>query len=100
ISSSRIQTVPESRSRTPVLALAAALCLALAALAFLRLRPKDPAPSPAYHFLTYRRGTIRMARFAPDGQTVIYSAAWEGGPFEIFNTRFGTPESRPAGVPG
>ena len=41
-----------------------------------------------------------MARFAPDGQTVVYSAAWEGGPVEIFSTRFGTPESRPVGVPG
>ena len=41
-----------------------------------------------------------MARFAPDGQTVIYSAAWEGGPVEIFSTRFGTPESRSVGVPG
>ena len=41
-----------------------------------------------------------MARFAPDGQTVVYSAAWEGGPVEIFTTRFGTPESRSVGVPG
>ena len=100
ISSSRIQTIPESRSRVPVLALAAALCLALVAIGFLLLRAKEPAPSPAYHLLTYRRGTIRMARFAPDGQTVIYSAAWEGGPFEIFSTRFGTPESRSVGIPG
>jgi Tol biopolymer transport system component len=76
------------------------LLAALAVIAFLLLHRGAPVSSPAYHLLTYRRGTIRMARFAPDGQTVVYSAAWEGGPVEIFSTRFGTPESRPAGVPG
>src|SRR5208282_3689989 len=56
--------------------------------------------APSYHLLTYRRGTIRMARFAPDGQTVVYSAAWEGRPVEVFTTRVGTPEARPVGVTG
>jgi len=49
---------------------------------------------PVYHQLTFRRGTIRMARFAPDGQTVVYSAAWEGGPVELFSTRPESPQSR------
>jgi Tol biopolymer transport system component len=74
--------------------------VALAVIAFLLLRQARPLASPVYHLLTYRRGTIRMARFAPDGQTVVYSAAWEGGPVEIFSTRVGTPESRSVGVPG
>jgi len=99
-SSSSIKAAPETRTRPTQVALAAALALAIAAIAFLLLRHNGAAPSPAYHLLTYRRGTIRMARFAPDGQTVIYSAAWEGGPVEIFSTRFGTPESRSVGVPG
>ncbi|MBZ5680026.1 MAG: protein kinase [Acidobacteriia bacterium] len=97
---SGIKPVPEVQRRRSVIALGAALVAALAAIAFLLLRNNGPAASPAYHLLTYRRGTIRMARFAPDGQTVVYSAAWEGGPVEIFSTRFGTPESRPVGVPG
>ena len=100
VSSSGIKAIPEPRSRGPVYALGAALVAALAVIAFLLLRHGAVAATPAYHLLTYRRGTIRMARFGPDGQTVVYSAAWEGGPVEIFNTRFGTPESRPAGVPG
>jgi len=100
ISSSGIKAIPQSKSRTVEIALGAALVCALAAIGYLLLRHSDPPPSPAYHLLTYRRGTIRMARFAPDGQTVIYSAAWEGGPVEIFSTRFGTPESRPMGIPG
>ena len=100
VSSSGIKVIPQPRSRGLVYALGAALVAALVVIAFLLLRHGAVAATPAYHLLTYRRGTIRMARFAPDGQTVVYSAAWEGGPVEIFNTRFGTPESRPAGVPG
>ncbi|MGB7131363.1 MAG: protein kinase [Candidatus Sulfotelmatobacter sp.] len=100
ISSSGIKTVPESHPHRTVYAMGAALLAALGVIAFLLLRHGPTVVSPAYHLLTYRRGTIRMARFAPDGQTVIYSAAWEGGPVEIFSTRFGTPESQPVGVPG
>jgi len=99
-SSAALKTVPQPKSRTVEIALGAALLCALAMIGYLLLRHIGPPPSPAYHLLTYRRGTIRMARFAPDGQTVIYSAAWEGGPVEIFSTRFGTPESRSVGVPG
>jgi Tol biopolymer transport system component len=57
-------------------------------------------PPPLYHLLTYRRGTIRMARFAPDGQTIVYSAAWEGRPTDVFTTRVGSPESRSLGLVG
>ena len=53
---------------------------------------------PAYHQLTFRHGGIRMARFAPDGKTVLYSAAWEGSPVEIFSTRPESPESRAFGL--
>ncbi len=100
ISSSGIKAVPEVRPRSTVIVLGGALAASLAVIAFLLLRGPGLHPSPAYHLLTYRRGSIRMARFAPDGQTIIYSAAWEGGPVEIFSTRYGTPESRPIGVPG
>jgi len=55
---------------------------------------------PTYHQLTFRGGTIRMARFAPDGKTIIYSAAWEGNPIELFTTRPESPESRPFGLTG
>jgi len=92
--------IPQPSSRRIVVALGAALLIALAVIAFLLLRQKGPGATAAYHLLTYRRGTIRMARFAPDGQTIVYSAAWEGGPVEIFSTRFGNPESRSVGVPG
>ncbi len=91
--------VPASRYQRALI-LAAVALLAAAVMAFLLVRHSGPPSAASYHLLTYRRGTIRMARFAPDGQTVVYSAAWEGAPVEVFTTRFGTPESRPIGVPG
>ncbi len=53
-----------------------------------------PAPeSPSFRRLTFDRGTIRDARFTPDGQSVIYSAAWEADPLRVFMTRTDSPES-------
>ena len=49
---------------------------------------------PLYHQLTFRRGTIRSARFTPNGQSVVYGAAWEGKPTELFITSPESPQSR------
>jgi len=56
---------------------------------------QDP---PLYRQITFRRGVIRSARFAPDGQTILYGAAWQGSPVEVFTARPGAPESREMGV--
>ena len=53
---------------------------------------------PSYEQLSFRRGYINHARFAPDGQSMIYSASWNGSPSEIFTTRSGVNESRPLGL--
>jgi Tol biopolymer transport system component/predicted Ser/Thr protein kinase len=57
---------------------------------------KAPAPAafPVYKPLTFRRGLVQSARFAPDGKTVIYSAAWEGKPLDLFTTRPESPQSQ------
>lgn len=52
------------------------------------------APAPTFHRLTYRRGSIASARFSPDGQTIVYGAALEGKPVELFTTRFDSTDSR------
>jgi eukaryotic-like serine/threonine-protein kinase len=52
-----------------------------------------------YQRLTFRRGYINSARFAPDGQTILYAAEWEGEPLNIFSTRPDSPESRSLGLP-
>jgi len=44
--------------------------------------------------LTFQRGNIRGARFSPDGQNVIYSAGWEGRPYEVFSSRIGDLHAR------
>ena len=56
-------------------------------------------PLPNFHQLTFRRGEVGGARFSPDGQTILYSAAWDGRPMEIFSTRTESAESRPFGLP-
>src|SRR5579862_1904698 len=55
--------------------------------------------NPTFHEVTFRNGTIWAARFAPDGQTVLYGAAWEGQPQEIFSTRADSSDSRSLGLP-
>jgi len=91
-----------SRSRWPVIALASAMvAIALIAGAYVLGKRDGLALSispPTYHQLTFRGGTIRMARFAPDGKNIVYSAAWEGNPIDLFITRPDSPESRPFGL--
>jgi eukaryotic-like serine/threonine-protein kinase len=53
-----------------------------------------PASTATFHRVTYSRGTVSAARFAPDGQTIVYSAQWEGRPLETFAIRPEYPESR------
>ncbi len=49
---------------------------------------------PLYRRMTFRRGFIMSARFAPDG-SVIYGAAWEDNQLEIFSSYQTGPEARP-----
>lgn len=53
---------------------------------------------PSFQRLTFRRGDIKNARFTPDGNTVIYSASWQGNPLELYSVRPGNPESRSLGI--
>jgi Tol biopolymer transport system component len=50
--------------------------------------------TPSYEQVTYRRGKVISARFAPDRATFVYSAAWEGRPAEVFTARFGNPDAQ------
>lgn len=103
ISSASVDAVPAAPARwarqwvivVGVLALIAAM--AIGTFVGVRIGEK---PLPSLSQLTFRNGTIRSARFAPDGKTIIYGAAWEGKPIEIFSTCIGKPESRSLGIPG
>jgi serine/threonine protein kinase len=59
-----------------------------------------PMPSPpTFQRLTYNRGYVASARFAPDGRTVVYGASWDGGPLRTYLTRLESPESTPLALP-
>jgi hypothetical protein len=81
-------------------ALAAAL-IATAAWAVVSLRRGETvAANPRLSPVTFRAGTLTAARFAPDGETIVYSAAWGVEPSALFMTRHGSVESRRLDVPG
>ncbi len=74
------------------LALAAATLAALAAIGVVAMRRPRAGP-PTYRPLTFHRGAIGGARFDSDGKTILYSAAWEGKPPQLFSTRLDSTES-------
>ena len=92
----KTQPAPATPARRPwTIAAVAALAMLAAGLAggmFIGAR-RQTTSDPVYHEVTFRRGTVYGARFGPDGQSVYYSAAWDGAPPEIFSTRTGSPES-------
>ena len=102
LSPSETGTVAPPRSsrwgRALVPGLAGALAIALGVLAVALQRPRT-VPPPSFSQLSFQRGAVWSARFAPDGQTVVYSAAWDGGPTRVYSTRLGSPESRDLGLP-
>jgi serine/threonine protein kinase len=57
-----------------------------------------PVASPAYRRLTFERGTVYSARFAPDGRSVVYGASWNGRPMDIYSTIDDSPVARPLGL--
>jgi hypothetical protein len=62
-------------------------------------RLNAPKGEVAFKRVTFRRGELRGARFAPDGDTLIYSASWEGLPPEVFIGNRRSPEARPLEIP-
>lgn len=76
----------------------AAVTILLAGVIYLTHR--KPAQEAAFRQITFRRGFVDMARFAPDGQTVLYAAHWNGEPWTVSMVSPGSPESRSLGFTG
>jgi hypothetical protein len=53
---------------------------------------------PTFKRLTFRLGNVRAARFAPDGETILYSAEWGSQSGEVFSTRTTSRGSRALGI--
>jgi eukaryotic-like serine/threonine-protein kinase len=79
------------------LALGAAVLLAGVGLGFFAAALKAPATIsaelPRFSQLTFRRGEVRAGRFAPDGQSIVYSASWDGEPLRIYAVRVERPRA-------
>jgi Tol biopolymer transport system component len=84
--------------RAPLLA--AAVIAIAAAVIFLWAKWPAPSTIPTFTRLSFRRGAVWSARFSSDGQTVVYSAAWDGRPMQLFSTRLGSREATAVGPPG
>jgi Tol biopolymer transport system component len=96
-----VRDIPRKGSWLAPALIAAAVALAAGVFGGYRAGKKAGyVPPPNYQQLTFRRGEVYSGRFAPDGQTVIYAASWDGKPVELFATRTDRPESRTFGLEG
>ncbi len=97
-----MSAVVAARSANP-LRRATILALALFALAIsylagrLSRAPKEERPV-TFARKTFQPQIIFVARFAPDGKTIVYSSALEGNVPELFSIRPEYPESRSLGL--
>jgi Tol biopolymer transport system component len=55
--------------------------------------------APSYRRLTYEQGTVYSARFAPDFRSIVYGAAWNGKPLQLFSTVGDSLLSQPLNIP-
>ena len=61
--------------------------------------PETPLP-PVFARLTFQRGFVSGARFAPDGHTIAYSATWNGNASDVYSMRLESPDARGLGLSG
>ncbi len=89
---------PRKRSLVRAALVGVAILAVLGAGMLLQKRLVKTLP-PSYQQITFGSGTIRAARFAPDGQTIVYSAAWDGSPLKLFLKHPSSPDSLPLELP-
>ena len=94
------KTGTRSRARRFIVAGALAAA-ALSAGLWLRphLQRNERVALPSWIQVGFRRGIVSSARFAPDGQTIAYSAAFDGDPSRIYSTRPSFTETRTLDLP-
>jgi len=75
-----------SRRKVTLVPWAVAAVLLVATLLLLVNQWRQKTVSPSYRRLTFEQGTVYSARFGPDFRTIVYGAAWNGKPLQIFST--------------
>jgi dipeptidyl aminopeptidase/acylaminoacyl peptidase len=94
---------PRNRKFRLLPAAIAVLLVLTAALAYFvgrRAANASRQGGASFQQLTFSQQTIFNARFAPDGRTIVYSAALQGNTPELFTVRPDFPEARPLGLRG
>jgi eukaryotic-like serine/threonine-protein kinase len=89
------------KSRTRIwagLGVLGGVLLGLALAATYQQRYSKPTEPPSFQRITFRRGDVTSAKFAP-GDNVVYSAEWDGAPSTLFAAQPGIRESRPLSLP-
>ncbi|MGA8214755.1 MAG: WD40 repeat domain-containing serine/threonine protein kinase [Candidatus Sulfotelmatobacter sp.] len=76
--------VPQLQAKIVAWGVAGMLLVATLLLLGNQWRQKTLAPS--YRRLTFEEGTVYSARFAPDFRSIVYGAAWNGKPLQLFST--------------
>ncbi|MBM3765012.1 MAG: hypothetical protein FJW32_06440 [Acidobacteria bacterium] len=75
-----------------------AITAALACVAvWLAVRKPEP---PSFRQITFRKGPVFGARFAPEGQSVVFSAQFDGKSRQIYLNNGVSPEARSLGLSG
>jgi Tol biopolymer transport system component len=93
-----VASLPAARNRWRVATAALALLLLAAGILVGRALLQHPQ-LPHYRQLTFRRGFLGTARFAPEGQTIVYGAAWDGPLTKLYSSRVDGTEIRDLGLP-
>ena len=98
---SSAKSVAQPAARRAWLPWAAALAIvaALAGGAWWAGRWSAARPQPKFTRLTYLQGYVSNARFAKDGQTVVYSAQWNDDPLQVYSVRMEFPQSTKLDLP-
>ena len=98
-SASRSVEPPKARLMWLPWAAAALGLLALVAAVWTLSRRSLAKPQPKFSRLTYQQGYPSNARFAKDGQTVVYSAQWNNDPLHVYSVRTEFPQSTKVDLP-
>ena len=88
---------PARPTRLRTVAIVALFLPAAIALAYFAGARRSTGPA-LFERLTFERGYVKGGRFTSDGKNVIYSAMWEGRPYEVFTMRIGDHTARSLGL--
>src|SRR5205085_5265700 len=86
----------------PVVVVAIVIAMIIGAAAvwmFVHRTSRHADEVPRFTQVTYRIGNMMSARFAPDGNTVYYGAAYGTAPSETYAARADGSETHPLGIP-